>query len=157
MTIRLRWLLLALALAAGGCNLMTRVVDRESEAQAIRALDAQWVAAVAAKDAAKVAAFYAPDGRVMPPNGSAVQGTDAVTKFWQGLFGLPNLSLAFAPTEVVVAKSGDLASDIGAYTLAFDGDQGRIEDAGKYVVVWTKVKGQWKVAADMFSSDAPAK
>jgi uncharacterized protein (TIGR02246 family) len=158
MTIQLRWLavILVAALSASGCNMLARVADRESEEQVIRTLDAEWVAAVATKDAAAVADFYASDGSVLPPNGPEAKGPEAVTKFWQGLFGLPNFQLTFAPTQVVVAKSGDLAYDIGTYSLSFDADQGPVQDAGKYVVVWKKVRGQWKVAADMFSSNAPA-
>jgi hypothetical protein len=30
-----------------------------------------------------------------------------------------------------------------------------VRDRGKYVVVWRKVRGDWKVAADIFNSDGP--
>jgi hypothetical protein len=31
-----------------------------------------------------------------------------------------------------------------------------LTDTGKYVVVWRKVGGEWKAAADIFNSDLPA-
>ena len=31
-----------------------------------------------------------------------------------------------------------------------------LTDTGKYVVVWRKIDGKWKAAADIFNSDLPA-
>jgi uncharacterized protein (TIGR02246 family) len=128
-------------------------VDLAAEEAAIRALDVAWVEAVAAKDAAATADFYATDGAIMPAGAPMAEGHDAVAGVWQSLFDLPGFSLTFAPTTVTVAESGDMAYDIGTYALGFDGDEGRIEDNGKYVVVWTKEGGEWKVAADIFNSN----
>lgn len=130
--------------------------DSAAAEQRIRALDEQWVAAVATKDAAAVAAFYAEDGSLMAPNGPAADGRDAVTAAWGGMLALKNLQLSFAPTTISVAKAGDVAIDIGTYTLAFDSDQGPVKDQGKYVVVWKKVEGDWQVAADIFNSNGTA-
>ena len=88
--------------------------------------------------------------------GSTVQGHEDVGKAWAGLLGLPGISLTFEPTRVEVSESADLAADVGVYALAFDGEGGRVEDEGKYVVVWRKVDGAWKVAADIFNSNLPA-
>ncbi len=49
-----------------------------------------------------------------------------------------------------------MAYDYGWYTFAFDTDNGRFEDKGKYIVVWKKVGGAWKVAADIFNTNLPA-
>jgi len=67
------------------------------------------------------------------------------------------VNLTFAPTSIVVASGGDMAYDIGTYNLSFDSDKGPVKDAGKYVVVWKKVDGDWKVAAGIFNSNGPAK
>jgi ketosteroid isomerase-like protein len=49
-----------------------------------------------------------------------------------------------------------MVSETGGYRLAMDGPKGqRIEDGGKYVVVWKKVNDQWKVQYDIFNSDKP--
>jgi uncharacterized protein (TIGR02246 family) len=127
--------------------------DSKAEEQQIRDLDAKWVAAVAAKNAEATAAFYADDGRIMPPNAPAAEGPVAVAEVWRGLFQLQDFALTFEPTEIVVAESGDIAYDIGTYSLAFTSEQGPVQDLGKYVVVWKKVGGEWKVAADIFNSN----
>ena len=124
--------------------------DATNDEQAIRALEAQWVKAVAAKDTEWIANLYAPDGRLMPPNSPASQGREAIRAAWSGMMATPGFVLTFAPTEIHVAKGGDVAYDIGT-------SEGANNDQGKYVVVWKKLDGEWKVAADIFNSDGPGK
>ena len=125
-----------------------------SDEQVIRDLEARWVKAVAAKDIAWIANLYAPDGRLMPPNARAAVGREAVRAAWTGMFGTPGFALTFAPGEVRVANAGDMACDIGTWQRP-DPD-GKVADHGKYVVVWRKLQGQWKVVADIFNSDRPS-
>ncbi len=92
----------------------------------------------------------------MPPNAPRVDGRGAIRGAWAGMLQLPNVSLTFAPTDIVIAEAGDMAYDIGTYNLGLDGPDGRIEDKGKYVVVWRKVNGEWRVMADIVNRDNPA-
>ena len=133
-----------------------RKVDRKAEEQRIRELDRAWVAAVAKKDAAAVAELYAEDGRLMPPNAEAAVGRRAVEETWGQLFKLPGFSLTFEPHHIEVAEAGDMAYDVGTYSLSLTpgGGAGRVQDRGKYLVVWQKVGGDWKVKADMFNSNS---
>lgn len=132
-------------------------VDLAAEEKAIRDLDQQWVDAVAAKDTARIAQLYATDGLLMPPDGQALGGRAGAQKGWGAMFAIPGFGLRFGPTRIVVAQSGDMAYDIGTYTLQMNGPKGPAEDKGKYLVVWKKQEGAWKVAADMFNSDGAAK
>lgn len=132
-------------------------VDTRADEQAIRDLDRRWIGAVAAKDTGFVARLYADQGAFMPPNAPKALGTSAIRSAWAGLFGMPNLSLTFEPTEIQVSQSGDIAYDIGAYHFGVDSPAGRVQDEGKYVVVWRKIGGQWRVVADIFNSDRPAR
>ncbi len=144
----------ALALLAA-CTPPPEPPDLAAEEQTIRDLDRRWVEAVASIDTMSIANLYTADGYFMPPNAPRVDGRDAIRSAWAGMLQGPNVSLTFQPTEIVVAQSADMAYDIGTYNLAMDGPEGRIEDEGKYVVVWKKVNGEWKVVADMFNSDKP--
>jgi uncharacterized protein (TIGR02246 family) len=133
-------------------------VDLAAEEKAIRDLDAQWVRAVQAKDTAAIAQLYATDGLYMAPDYQALGGRAGAQKGWGMMFATPGAALTFGPTRVVVAQSGDMAYDIGTYTFSMSGRGGPVEDKGKYLVVWKKQDGAWKVAADMFNSDgAPRK
>jgi uncharacterized protein (TIGR02246 family) len=132
-------------------------VDPAAEEQKIRTLIGQWGTVMAAKDAKASAEFYAPDGVMMPPGAPIVTGREALTSAWQDLVAKPGFQLKIETTKLTVAKAGDMAYELGTYELAFDGDQGPVRDKGKYVVVWKKVDGNWKAAADIFNSDGPAK
>jgi uncharacterized protein (TIGR02246 family) len=130
--------------------------DREDEEQRIRELDRRWVAAVAKKDAAAISEFYAPEGRIMPSNAPTAKGRVAIAEFWKGLVSLPGVEFSFEPREVKVAEAGDMVYDMGTYFLSYDGPQGRVQDRGKYLVVWERVSGEWKVLVDIDNSDLAA-
>jgi ketosteroid isomerase-like protein len=91
----------------------------------------------------------------MVPNAPVASGADAIRSTWVGFLSLPNLSLSFEPTTIHVSDDATLAYDVGTYQLAFDGPNGRVEDNGKYLVVWEKRDGEWKVVADMINTDLP--
>jgi uncharacterized protein (TIGR02246 family) len=130
--------------------------DREAGERRIRELDGRWVAALAKKDAAAISEFYAPEGRIMPSNAPIVQGRGAIAEFWKGLLALPGVSFDFRPQVVKVAEAGDMAYEVGTYSLSYDDPQGRVQDRGKYVVIWEKIDGDWKAMVDIDNSDLPA-
>jgi ketosteroid isomerase-like protein len=127
--------------------------DRKDDAAQIAALNQKWLGLVARKDAEAIGKLYAANGAILMSNGPTATGPKAVGEAWAGIMKLPNVSLNFRTTQLTISRSGDLASDRGTYDLAFDGDKGRVRDIGKYVVVWTKVDGKWKVLADIYNSD----
>ncbi len=131
------------------------MVDHHSEEQQIRALIRRWVEAVGRKNAAEIAKFYAPDGRFLVPNAPIAEGHEEIAAMWDVLLQLPNAALSFGPTVIEVAQAGDMAYDLGTYSLNHDGPSGRVDDRGKYVVVWKRVDGEWKAAADILNSDLP--
>jgi len=56
--------------------------------------------------------------------------------------------------EIIIAKAGDMAYEIGTYHLTLNDAQGKpAASVGKYVVNWQKRGGQWKVVADIFNAD----
>ena len=134
-------------------------VDRRAEEQRIRDLDRQWIAAGAAHE---LEGHHEPvrAGRQAPAaQRPPVEGREAIGRWWHAFMGLPELSLTFQPTKIEVAGAGDLAYDTGSYLLSFKSDVGPFKEAGKYLQVWTRVDGQWRLAADMFSGNGapPAK
>jgi uncharacterized protein (TIGR02246 family) len=146
---------LAMILLAAGSATAQQGADPTAVEQTLRDLDRQWVEAIQAGDATTIANFYAEDGLMMPPNAQQAEGREAIGQVWQGILQLPNVSLSFEPTRIKVAEGGDMAYDIGAYALAFDAAQGRAEDEGKYVQIWVREDGDWKVAADIYNSNRP--
>jgi len=140
---------------AGEANSSATVEPRADE-QAIRAQVDRWLQLVKAKDAAAIAQLYTEDGAVMPPNGPIGKGRAAIQQAWASMMGTPGFDLTFVPEQIIVSSSGDMALDRGTYKLAVAPKGSAQTDTGKYVVVWRKVGGEWKAAADIFNSDLPA-
>ena len=131
-------------------------VDARAEEQAIRGQVDRWQQLVKAKDAAAIAEFYAEDGAVMPPNAPIGQGRAAIQQTWASMMRTPGFDLTITPEKILVSSSGDMALDRGTYSLKFEQGGTTRTDTGKYVVVWRKVAGEWKAAADIFNSNLPA-
>jgi uncharacterized protein (TIGR02246 family) len=134
----------------------TAAVDSGANEQAIRGLVDRWLQLVKAKDAAGIAALYAEDGTVMPPNAPIGKGRAAIQQTWASMMRTPGFDLTFVPEQIIVSSSGDMALDRGTYRLAVAPDGAAQTDTGKYVVVWRKIGSEWKAAADIFNSDLPA-
>ena len=134
----------------------TAVADANAEEQAIRGQVDRWLQLVKAKDAAAIAELYAEDGAVMPPGAPIGKGRAAIQKTWASMMQTPGFDLTFVPEQIIVSSSGDMALDRGTYKLAIAPGGKPQTDTGKYVVVWRKIGGEWKAAADIFNSDLPA-
>jgi len=146
---------ICLGLLMLACVLGTALAAGSEEEQRLRDLEKQWSDAAASKDAAKTAAFYAADGSMLPFNGPIVNGRAKIQEAWAGLMAKPGFSIHFEPTRIVVAKSRDVAFDMGTFELTMNDDHGRPATViGKYLVAWSKQKdGQWKAEADCFNTD----
>ncbi len=131
-------------------------VDTGADEQAIRGNVDRWLQLVKAKDAAGIAALYAEDGAVMPPNAAIGKGRAAIQQTWASMMRTPGFNLTIVPEQIVVSSSGDMALDRGTYSLTIAPDGTAQTDTGKYVVVWRKIGSEWKAAADIFNSDLPA-
>src|SRR5208282_2993779 len=98
---------------------------------------------------------YSETGSVMPFNAPIATGKTKVQEVWTQLMARPGFSLHFTPTQIEVAKSKDMAYDVGTFELKLNDAQGApMTIPGKYVVVWKKQKGgSWKAEADIFNTD----
>ena len=119
---------------------------------AIEEAGSKFSALVAKGDAAGLAAMYATDGQVLPPNSDIVSGAPAIQQLWQGVIDAGIKGLTF--TTLDVTERGDLASETGRYEMS--GAEGKVLDRGKYVVVWKREGGRWKLHRDIFNTSLPA-
>jgi uncharacterized protein (TIGR02246 family) len=121
----------------------------------IEANNKKFVEAFNKGDAAAVASMYASDARVLPPNADIIKGPADIQKYWGGAIaaGMKMPSLVIDHVE----RMGEYALEIGRYTLTIPGAGGATNtDKGKYVVVWKKEGGNWKIAVDTFNTSLPA-
>ena len=155
MTTRIRLVAVALLLMVGIAVSLAQKSNPNADEQAIRKLDKDWSAAAGSKDVGKTVSFYADDASALPFNAPIATGKVQIRQMWSHLTAMPGYALTFSPTKIEVAKSGDLAYDVGTFELKSNDAQGNATTAvGKYTVVWKKQPDkQWKVIIDMFSTD----
>jgi uncharacterized protein (TIGR02246 family) len=110
----------------------------------------RWMAAGNAKDAAGVAALYADDAMVMPPNAAVVKGRAGIQSFWKGM--LDQLASNVTLTRVGGWQGGDTGYEAGTYAAMM----GTANDTGKYLITFKKgADGKWLITNDIFNSDLP--
>jgi ketosteroid isomerase-like protein len=151
---RIAQALISLLAVATACTSAPKV-DVQAEETAIRALDEQLGTLVAKRDTAGIVAMYTADAVVMPANAPAARDAAAIRAVWAGLLSLPGVSLQLTPEKVEISAAGDLAADAGSALMEMDTPQGRIKDVSKFLVVWRKVNGSWKMAYDIWNENAP--
>lgn len=117
---------------------------------AIEAANERFVEAFGKGDAARIADMYAEGARVLPPNSPMVQGRQRIQELWQSLINT-GAKLMLSTTDV--EAQGNVVYEVGTYELTFPDNK---RDAGKYVVIWRRQKGGWKLAVDIWNSNMPA-
>jgi uncharacterized protein (TIGR02246 family) len=149
-------LLIVPVLLASCATETTPTVDLAGEEQAIRAQSMAWLDAAKARNAAGEAAVFAEDGIAFRENQEPIVGPAAFQAYTEAdRAGNPQAVVNWTIDRVVVAASGDLAYELGTYQLTGLGPTGTEDDTGKYVTVWKKMNGEWKVAADISSTTKP--
>jgi uncharacterized protein (TIGR02246 family) len=132
---------------------------RAADEAAIRAAVKEWAAAATAKDAEKFASFYAEDAIVMFAGAPDLKGAAAIREGSATMMKDANFALSFESTAVQVARSGDIAYELGTYSLTMTDPKAKkpATEKGSYVVVWRKqADGRWKATVDAPVSDPPA-
>ena len=119
---------------------------------AIEASNVKFGKAWGSKDAASLAALYTANATLLAPNATRVSGSQAILEFWKaGLSGAPPVGKL---TTAEVEAHGDTAHEVGTYELS--SADGKVMDKGKYIVIWKREGGQWKMHRDIWNSDMPA-
>jgi uncharacterized protein (TIGR02246 family) len=106
-------------------------------------------------DAAAVAEMYATDAKLLPPNSQIIEGRQNIQAFWQSVISLGAKLQALDTIEV--EAHGDTAHELGKYTFMIPQAGGQsVTDQGKYLVVWKKQGGSWKLVRDIWNTSMPA-
>ncbi len=125
------------------------------EGQRIREAAAALTRAESARDLERVLSYYADDVVAQADGAAATLGKPALRRHYQALF-TSLLELAGSTSDVEVATSGDLAWEQGVSRLTRRGPNGPVLEVGKYLAVWRKLAGEWRIAAIALTGDAPA-
>lgn len=149
---RIPWCALVTALAVIAVAGPVAIAQTAGPRAAIEAANAKFSADFAKGDANAVASHYTSRAWAFPPNGEITRGREAIGKLWKGAMDGGGKQVKL--TTVEVEAHGDAAHEVGTYALISDG--GKPLDNGKYVVVWKREGGQWKIHRDIWNTSAPA-
>lgn len=150
---------LSLALISIGCQQAPPPApkpDLKAEAAKIMELDAAWMKASQAKDAARHASYFAEDGSWYVEGHPKATGREAIQKLDQVLFKTQT-EVSWTTTKLAVSEAADYAYQAGAWEMIDKDAKGKsTKTIGKFVTVWKKQPdGSWKVQEDIGNPDGP--
>jgi ketosteroid isomerase-like protein len=129
----------------------------------IPALDKQWAKSfidsinvkfseqIASGDSSALASHYWPDAELLLDNSEVVKGSD-ILNAWGSAIRNGIKEMTFSTTDI--NGSPTLIIETGNYEIK--GEKKSVIDRGKYVVIWEKRNGEWKLYRDIGSTSMPA-
>jgi uncharacterized protein (TIGR02246 family) len=118
--------------------------------EAIQHQNLAFMAAIKAGDPTALGALYTEDAWLLPPGGVMVHGRLQIEAFWKSRFD--RIAEVNLTTVDVVPLGTDAAREVGRAVILTQGHLAE-EIAGKYMVVWRHVGGEWKLEADMWNNN----
>jgi len=125
-------------------------VDIEAEKASILKNAEKFSGYVMASDYNNIDASYTRDAKIFPNNMKIVEGED-IKKYWVLPEGYKTSHHKIFPEEITVID--DTAYDYGYYegkTINPEGEESSWK--GKYVIVWKKEDGNWKMYLDIWNN-----
>ena len=95
---------------------------------------------------------YTIDATFLVPNSPAAKGRKAIESVAGGIFKSGITGAKLTTTEIW--GDGNTITEEGSFVLTIK--DGTVVDTGKYLVLWKKEDGKWKLHRDCFNSDMPA-
>lgn len=131
----------------------SNVADEE---QRIREIDATWSRELHARNLDAVMTNYDDHAVFLTPNRPIIEGKAKIREWFATQMERPDYAPTFAPTKIVVARSRDIAYELGTYQVIITNSEGnQVTITGKHLVSWEKRDGRWKVTAESINGDAP--
>ncbi|WP_222984853.1 YybH family protein [Flagellimonas meishanensis] len=97
-----------------------------------------------------IANSYTMDGKIFPNNADIISGRQAIKERWMQGAGAKILHHEIQPLEIKFF--GDYAHDYGYFQGKTERKDGSVVDwKGKYVVIWKKEDGNWKMYLDIWN------
>jgi len=116
----------------------------------IQARNDQLIEAVFSADYEAIGDIYMENAVFLPQNSDVLAGKDAAVELYKSF---PAMGITDVKLEAIEAKAyGSIAVEEGRYEM-YVGDQK--VDYGKYIVIWEKVEGEWKISKDIINSSVP--
>jgi len=99
--------------------------------------------------------YVGEEGVLIPPNSPIIDGAKAIREAVKEMVKTKVVSMSGGVTRLEVAKSGDLAYDIGRFRIVNQGSEGPIKEEGYFVTLYKKIDGQWKFMGQIWNNVNP--
>lgn len=101
-------------------------------------------------DAEKIASFYTSDGKLFPGGRDIIEGHNGILNYWNFPEGSKDMYHKITPLEIRIFRN--YAYDYGYYEGSITNKKGKRNDfKGKYMIVWRKENGAWKILLDIWN------
>lgn len=140
----------------GACAPASPTEFGKVDADEIRSMVRDFVAAYNAKDIPKIGSYFAANASLMPINRSTLRGVDAVKGYYEERVRDEGGSdLAIDP--IAVEGHGSLGYIAASFSMAFRAPDGSVlrHDRGKVIWIVRKLGGHWRFEWQIMSSDLP--
>ncbi len=137
-----------------GCNTPTQEsevpFDKTTVKKEIQAANAEFMALLSKGDSVGLANYYTADAKFMSTGAPAVSGRQNIQSAISGIIASGITGVDLRTDEVW--GSGEYVIEEGTLTLLASGE--KVADE-KYIVIWKKEDGKWKLFRDIFNSNLP--
>jgi ketosteroid isomerase-like protein len=127
-------------------------LDKQWAKSFIDSMNTKFSDQIAAGDSVALASHYWPDAELLLDNSEPVKGSDIITAWGYAIRGGIK-QMNFVTTDITGSSS--FIIETGSYEIK-DANKALV-DKGKYVVVWQKRNGEWKLYRDIGSTSMPSK
>ena len=134
------------------------LIDLEAEKAALHEAADTFHGAAPSMDVETLAAQYASDVLLLPPNGERILGAAGAYDFLAAFAAMPGAAARFEEPRIVdVSRGGDLGYTLGEAEFAFEGPDGKtVIQRVREFHLWKKQDdGSWKIAIDIWNSGTP--
>src|SRR3989442_14757143 len=136
---RIAYLVVCLVLVAGSAMAQQK--------PSIQKANEEWMAAFNKGDAAAVAALYSEDAYILPNGAEMAKGRRAIEAYFKN--SVRQLGDAKLKTVDLQSLGPGSAREVGTFNFKTKGGDSPQDVVGKYVAVWRKMGGQWKLITNI--------
>ena len=124
--------------------------DKQGAKKFLDSMNAKFSQQIAAGDSIALASHYWPDAELLLDNSDVIKGNDILSAWGSSIrSGLKEMN--FYTTDIT--GSSTFLIETGNYEMK--GENKSMLDKGKYVVVWEKRKGEWRLYRDIGCTSLP--
>ena len=142
----------SLSMVCMGCQ---QQPDMRGEDAALLQIDREFSALAATEGYIEAYYRYSSDQvLLLPPGTQSRRGREVIYRedSEEGLLG----HLQWFPEDGIVSSSGDMGWTWGRWVFTVEDEQANSqENHGKYLNVWRKIDGQWKLIANIWNDNPP--